>query len=100
MRLVRLIPQAVPTKRRGGLRASKPQWLREWIANQSHFVLLMCGHKTDLNEKYAIVLQVFGKRHVKVFCEKCETFSVIKKKLTLFEYHGIKPYITPEEPLF
>src|SRR5258708_29532088 len=100
MRFIRPIPAAATTIRGGSRKAIKPQWLREWIADQPLFSLLMCGHKKDLHERYAIVVKVFGKSHVKVFCEKCEAFTLVKRRLTLLEYHGIEPYITPEEPLF
>lgn len=100
MRLVR--PDAGPPLPRGvGVgRPVMPEWRKEWIANQPHFVLLQCGHKDDISLAGVLIRKAFGTKDVEVLCEPCDAFQLVKRKLNLSEYHGIPAAVIPDEPLF
>lgn len=83
------------SKGHGGV--SRPQWLREWIANQPRFVLLACGHKDDINIPYTII---FGFPEVQVLCDRCASFQPIRKYLNLQQYAEFAAKPIPDEPLF
>lgn len=80
--------------------AGKPQWLREWIADQGQWCLLTCGHKDNLNDRSMLIIAKFGgKRHVDVFCERCNDFVHVQRLMKWSEYAGITAD-TSLEPLF
>lgn len=77
----------------------RPAWLKEWIANQRRYVLMICGHKDDLNDRSLLIIKTFGQKHVEVYCETCNAFRAVKKTIGFREYSNIT-YRLPEEPLF
>jgi len=101
MKLIRA-NAAGPTSPRSGGSVHSREWFREWIENQSRFVLLACGHKDDLSDQTIVVLRAFGmkKGNVDVLCERCCSFQRVVKAIGLAEYVGIKFAAVPETPLF
>ena len=100
MRLTKPSAKPAPTSLRGGLsHAIRPQWLKDWIADQGHYVKLACGHKDNLNDRALLIIAAFGKSQVTVFCERCNLFTAVVRKMTFREYANITAVI-PDDPLF
>jgi hypothetical protein len=76
----------------------KPQWLRDWIAEQGQFVLLSCGHKDNLNDRSLIIIAALS--GTKVWCDRCETFAAVIRHMRIHEYAGLPPKEVSDIPLF
>lgn len=85
-----------PARQRAGAR-SRPEWFREWLANKARYVELSCGHKADLNDRYVVMmLSDHG-----VACDDCRgAWVTVVRKLSLLEYHGMKPPKEHDTPMF
>ena len=83
-----------------GVRSSapfrRPDWLREWLANKSQFVLLSCGHKEDLNHNTMLLIR---DDHF-VMCVQCDDWARVVESLGLLKYHGIPEPEETDIPLF
>lgn len=96
---MKLIRQMTPTRHAGGGH-SRPQWLKEWLADQPQFVLLGCGHKDDIKIAGTIILKVYGGDDVEVLCDRCDKFQRVVRKVSLSEYANIAAKPVPNEPMF
>lgn len=76
----------------------RPEWLKEWIANQGRWVRLSCGCSEDLNSRTLTVVGAF--KNSAVYCEKCEQFSAVVRSITVAEAMGIPAKEVPPQPLF
>lgn len=101
--------KAAPTSPGGGLDWSKytpgrPQWMREWIEDQHHYVMLVCGHKDDITRRGMLIIKALlgtnRKSQYDVFCETCNDFKRVKRNMGKLEYLGITPAEIPDVPLF
>ena len=90
------VPDA-PTGVRHGHVNGKPEWLREWLANQGRYVMLTCGHKEDLNDSALLIIYVFGKhgKGTDILCEQCNKFVGVKAK-----WKQPPKQVIPNEPMF
>jgi len=70
----------------------RPQWLRDWIAEQGVYVELACGHRENVNDRSTIslMIKVFGKKQLQVLCEECDDFRHVARSLKRREFLGIK----------
>jgi hypothetical protein len=75
-----------------------PAWLTEWIANKPEFVVLDCGHKTDVKIPNTILIGFPG--GVRVECVPCGKFVNVKRHIKLLEFKGIAASKITEEPMF
>lgn len=109
MRFVRPTVKTPTNANGGGLdyaryTPGRPQWLVDWIADQPHFVLLQCGHKDNITARGVMVVKALlpkGKpSQFDVFCETCNAFKRVTRKMGKLEYLGIKPAELPDVPLF
>lgn len=103
MRIVKPIGRAEPgepdrSARRVHVRAEKPQWLREWIEDQGHYVLLSCGHRENMNDRATLIIaRISG---VYIVCEKCRDLAAVVKHMKFTEYAQIPAKAETDEPLF
>ena len=95
MRFVQPSDRIRPSDRSGSFR---PQWLKQWIAEQPKYVLLGCGHKDDSSIP-STILRGFLQGNVEMFCERCESFQPMRK-ISLHEYANITAIPIPDEPMF
>lgn len=87
---------AVPTVRR--FKGQKPQWLKDWIEDQGSYVLLSCGHKTNMNDRASIIIaRIAG---VYLVCERCNDLAAVVRHMKFTEYAEIPPKAESKIPLF
>lgn len=98
MRLVKP-NEPVPAKR-GPARRAKPQWLKDYIADQGRWAEFSCKHRANINLQGTLIIAAFGKRHVSVYCERCNDFRSIVRYMKFNEYANIEVTAIPEIPLF
>lgn len=82
---------------------SQPDWLKEWIENQGHYVELSCGCMEDVKARGILVVYKALKekfKEVEVFCERCDKWVWLSRSVSLNEYLGIPKVQLPETPLF
>ena len=101
---MKIIRPYIPTspKIRGGRKAptrTPPQWLQEYIDNQGQYVLLSCGHKTDLNGR-SVIAVVKAFTGTQVLCSICDDFKAVDRQITMSEYFDIPKRVDSEFPLF
>lgn len=110
MRLVK--PTAKPAPERSGRASStarkgmsRPEWFKEWLANQGRYVELACGHIVDANDhgqcEVRILNAVFpGMTLTKLYCWTCEGHQDAVRGATFSQYMGIPKPEPTQEPLF
>jgi len=69
-------------------------WLDEWLENKGRYVRLSCGDTDDINDRSVIAI---GNR---VYCEKCNEWTVVVYSVKFLEYLGLKLSRQPDEPQF
>lgn len=90
---------AAPIVRGGSGVHQRPDWVKEWLANQGKYVALHCGHRTDLNDRIAMFVINSAKREV--WCYQCGEASEVIRSIGLFEFkYGYPAPATPELPGF
>jgi len=82
---------------------SRPEWLKEWIENQGHYVELSCGCMEDFKSRgllqiYNTVAEKF--KEVEVFCVRCDRWVWLVRSVSLREWWGIPKTDLPDMPLF
>lgn len=87
---------AAPVSRRTGAR--KPEWLREWIADQGVYVLLSCGHKENLNDRALLIIARLDGTYV--ICERCNDMAAVVRHMQFREYANIPAIAESSIPLF
>lgn len=102
MKFIEKSASAGPNAPRSGASVhSRPDWLKDWIANKGQYVKLTCGHRVDLNERTVLIdiTKVDGAK--KVWCYMHEDVYDIEKSIGVFEMHyGFPPPPIPDEPMF
>jgi hypothetical protein len=67
----------------------RPEWLKDWIANQGRWVLLGCGCREDINCRGVMIIHI-GLAENEVYCSKHDLLSPIVKAIKLDEYWQLK----------
>lgn len=103
MKLVKpSVSPSLGTSRDGLTRTThrRPEWLKEWIANKSKYVLLACGHKENIAEADSAITLIQTFKECQLYCWRCKDFSAIEESISFLEYLGIPKPEYPDTPPF
>lgn len=91
----------MPAPNRGGQSRipPRPDWLKDWIADQPQYMTLTCGHKDRVNVRGVIIIETIFDG-VQMYCDRCQTFAIVNRKISLREYFGLPAVETTDVPLF
>lgn len=90
-----------PTSSGAGPSRGRPDWLKEWLENQVHYVQLSCTHYEDLTYGHLLIIAVFGKNKGRiVMCERCNVWVSVVRKASMHEYFGLPAAASTEVPMF
>lgn len=78
----------------------RPGWLKDWIASKGKYVLLVCGHKADLNDRGQTTLEGETKGDLLTICCHCWQIVAVERHINWNEYTGTPTATIPDEPLF
>lgn len=82
---------------------SRPEWLKEWIENQGHYVELSCGCMEDQKTRGLLMVFLAGGlkgREIEILCVRCDKWVWLTRSVSLREYLGLPKAQSTEEPLF
>lgn len=101
MRFKKAYERPAPTSLGAGRSRGRPDWMAEWLANQTQYMLMSCGHYEDLTYGHLLIIAVFGENAGRiVMCERCNRWVSAVRKATMHEFFGLPSAPTSEEPLF